>query len=67
MGDRSPSIVPSYAKRDIYLVLEDFGHTGARGARPTKPTPTAPLSSSTCLRVSTPTLCASFPAEKPSK
>ena len=28
MGDRSPSIVPSNAERDIYLVLEDFGHTG---------------------------------------
>ena len=28
MGDRSPSIVPSNAERDIYLVLEDFGQTG---------------------------------------
>jgi hypothetical protein len=28
MSDRSLSIVPSDAERDIYLVLDDFGHTG---------------------------------------
>jgi hypothetical protein len=25
---RSPSIVPDYADRDVYLVLDDFGHRG---------------------------------------
>jgi len=28
MVDRSPSIVPANAEHDIYLVLDDFGHTG---------------------------------------
>ena len=67
MGDRSPSIVPSNAERDIYLVLEDFGHTGRAWRETDEADTDRALSSSTCLRVSTPTLCASFPAEKPSK